>query len=279
MILIADGGSTNTEWRLIDEARSFILRCGGINPYFNSEEQIAEELKKMQVPISTSKIDEIYFYGAGLTGDKVREISERAFINFFGVTRIFLYDDLTAACRALFKMGSGIGCILGTGSNSGLYIEGEVKDKIPPLGYILGDEGSGADIGIRFLNALHKRKLPSALTVSLLQNKDLKMESALNRVYRERLPNQFLASLTRIVKENIKVPEIKNIVSSAFTDFLENNIHQFENHTDYKIGFVGSVAYHFQDILSELLAEYKLEIKKILPSPIDELAEYHRQLL
>lgn len=279
MILIADGGSTNTEWRLIDQSTSYALKCGGINPYFNSEEQIAEELKKMDIPVSTSKIEEIYFYGAGLTGAKVQEISERAFMNFFGVTKVFLFDDLIAACRALFQGGSGIGCILGTGSNSGLYINGGIKDKIPPLGFILGDEGSGADIGIRFINAIYKRKLPEGLTDSLQQREDLKLESVLNRVYRERLSNQFLASLTRIVKENMEIPEVKNIVIKAFQDFLDNNIRQYENYKDYKIGFVGSVAFHFQEVLYELLEDHQLEITKILPSPIDELAEYHRKLL
>ncbi|MGC9343699.1 MAG: ATPase [Bacteroidales bacterium] len=279
MILIADGGSTNTEWRLIDESSTYSMKCGGINPFFNSEEQIAVELKKMEFPVSKSKVEEIYFYGAGITGNRIREIFERAFINYFGVTKIHLYDDLTAAGRALFRKGSGIAAILGTGSNSGLYIEGELTDKIPPLGYILGDEGSGADIGIRFLNALHKRKLPAELTKSLLEREELNMEWALHRVYRERQPNQFLASLTRIVKDTIDIPEVRDIVISAFQDFMKNNIQQYKNYSAYDIGFVGSVAFHFQDELWEVFSSKKLKIKKILPSPIDELAEYHRQLL
>lgn len=105
------------------------------------------------------------------------------------------------------------------------------------------------------------------------------MESVLHRVYRERLPNQFLASLTRTVKENIEVPEIRDIVISAFQSFLKNNIQQYKNYSAYEIGFVGSIAFHFQEELSEVLSRYELKIKKILPSPIDELAEYHRQFL
>lgn len=279
MILIADGGSTKTEWRLIDKEKSIPLKSAGINPFFNTSQQMMDELTGLEIPVNKDSIQEVVFYGAGLTAGKVQDEMEAAFRLVFKDSRISLNDDLTAAARALFTTGEGIACILGTGSNSGLFRNGKMVDKIPALGYILGDEGSGAHIGTGFLNALLKRKLPLDFSVQLIEKEGLEMNEVLNKVYRERLPNRYLASLTKIVKENIAIEEIRQIVLNAFSKFIEKNISSYENYRDKNIGFVGSVAWHFQDELKEVLDNYSLTLKKIIKQPIDELVLYHRNFL
>ncbi len=279
MILIADGGSTKTEWRLVDVNESTAFWSAGINPFFHTQQQMMEELSKLDIPVKKDSLEEVVFYGAGLTEGKAQDELELAFHQVFSKSKICLYDDLTAAARALFARGEGIACILGTGSNSGFFKNGNLEDKIPALGYILGDEGSGAQIGIRFLNALLKRKLPLDLSVQLIEKEGLTMNEVLNRVYREKLPNRYLASLTQIVKKYIAVDDIRHIVLDAFTEFIEKNILSYKNPYETDIGFVGSVAWHFQDELKECLENYQLSFTKIIRQPIDELVLYHRKSL
>lgn len=277
MILIADGGSTKTEWRLIESSDTKSFSCAGINPFFNSRDQIYEELKKLDIPADFGSIGKVVFYGAGLTAGKAQDEMEKAFQSVFINATISLNDDLTAAARALFADGAGIACILGTGSNSGLFRNDKLVDKIPALGYILGDEGSGADIGIHFLNALLKRKLPADISKILDREKGLGMNKVLDKVYRERLPNRYLASMTKIVKEYIHVYEIREIVLNAFNSFVERNILRYDNPMEYPIGFVGSVAWHFADELKEILDGHGLNLKNIIQQPIEELVAYHRE--
>lgn len=277
MILIADGGSTKTEWRLIKSSDTVSFSSAGINPFFNSRDQIYGELKKLDIPVDFGSIEKVIFYGAGLTAGKAQEEMEKAFRSVFINAGISLNDDLTAASRALFADGEGIACILGTGSNSGFFRNDIIVDKIPALGYILGDEGSGADIGIRFLNALLKRKLPVDISKKLIHQKGLEMNQVLDKIYRERLPNRYLASMTKIVKEYIYVSEIREIVLEAFDSFVERNILSYSNSIEYQIGFVGSVAWHFKDELKEVMINHRLNLKKIIQQPIEELEVYHRQ--
>ncbi len=279
MILIADGGSTKTEWRLINDSETSSYSCAGINPFFNSKKQIIDEIKTLNLTEQKDSIKEVYFYGAGLTKGKAQEDLEDAFRSVFRNSRIYLNDDLTAAGRALFAEGSGIACILGTGSNSCLYINGKLKDKVPALGYILGDEGSGADIGKRFLNDLLKRKLSKDLSKDLINNEGLEMNKVLDRVYRERLPNRFLASMTKQVKKNLHHPEIRQIVLDSFNSFIEKNILGYSDYREMEIGFVGSVAWHFKDELEEVLTGHNLRFKKIIKQPVEDLVIYHRNLI
>jgi N-acetylglucosamine kinase-like BadF-type ATPase len=277
MILIADGGSTKTEWRLIDRDKVESYSCAGINPFFNSQSQIKEELNNLAFVEDDLKITELYFYGAGLTAGKAQDEMESAFRSVFKETRLYFKDDLTAAARALFSDGSGIVCILGTGSNSGLYKEGKLVEKVPALGYILGDEGSGADIGKSFLNALLKRRLPGSLTKELIEKEDLEMNTVLHKVYKEKRPNRYMASLTQIMKKHMEISEIRQIVLDAFDSFVNKNILKYPNHSEIEVGFVGSIAWHFQNELKEVLSRRDLRINKIIQQPIENLVLYHKK--
>jgi N-acetylmuramic acid 6-phosphate etherase len=278
MILIADSGSTKTDWRLITgkEIRSMSTR--GINPYHSSEQEIEEELNLLDFQGDEPNIYEIYFYGSGVANEEMKAIIHRSLQKRIGVhPYIQVQDDLVGVARALFLDKSGIACILGTGSNSGLYKDGKISDKVPAMGYSLGDEGGGADIGKRLVNALHKRNLSDHLREAIVAEEDLTMDQILENVYNKPHANRYLASLTKIAAKYIDHQEIREIVHAAFEDFIEKNISKYSQYSSLKIGFAGSVAYYFKEILSEVMEKYHLKISMIIPSPIEGLVRYHQE--
>jgi len=276
MILIADGGATSTDWRLTDGESAITYTGIGINPYHSSEEQIVKELKSNKLSEHIQNISQVHFYGAGLANEKISGIIHRAFKRTFGeLPDINVSDDLVGASRALFNNGSGIACILGTGSNSCLFLEGKIKDRIPPLGYILGDEGSGANIGIRLVNSLFKRELSAELSEVLLDEEGLSLENIQENVYKKQLPSRYLASLTKVVHKYLSHREIRDLVADAFQSFINKNIKRYRNYSEFEIGFVGSIAYYFKDVLIEVMDTCNLKPDIIIQSPIDRLVEYH----
>lgn len=277
MILIADSGSTKTDWRLIDQDRVEALSTRGINPYHSSRKEIDHELATLAVPEKPGAIRIIHFYGAGLTNRVMKELMTGALEKRFGKEPdIYVEDDLMGAARALFMDGDGIACILGTGSNSCLYRDGTISDKIPALGYSLGDEGSGTDIGKRLVNALLKRNLSEKIREKILSEEGLSADGILENVYQKPHANTYLASLTRIAARHIDHPEIRRIVEDAFEDFIKKNIARYESYHTYEIGFSGSVAHHFSAVLRDVLDRHRLMYGKIIPAPIDELVRFHR---
>lgn len=278
MILIADSGSTKTDWRLIkgEEIRSMSTR--GMNPYQSSKKEIDEELDKLDLHGEERNIHEIYFYGSGVANQEMKEIIHSSLQKRIGVhTYIQVEDDLLGVARALFLNGSGIACILGTGSNTGLYREGGIYDKVPAMGYSLGDEGGGADIGKRLVNALHKRTLSKSTTEAIIAEEGLSINEILENVYNKPQPNRYLASLTKIAAKHIENPEVRNIVSAAFEDFFEKNISKYSEYKSLEIGFAGSVAYYFKDILNEVLQGHHLKSGLIIAAPIEGLVKYHQE--
>ncbi len=279
MLLIADSGSTKTDWRLIDgkEIRSISTR--GINPYHSTETEIREELKNLDLDQNEEKIRHIYFYGSGVANEEKKHIIRKCLQFRIGVhPDIQVEDDLLGVSRALFQLGSGIACILGTGSNSCLYKNGFIVDKVPALGYSLGDEGSGTDIGKRLVNALHKRSLSDGLREAIIAEEELSMDEILENVYKKPHANRYLSSLTMIAAKHIGNSEIKGIVTQAFEDFIQKNISKYIDFDTHEIGFAGSVAFHFKDVLMEVLQSHHLKCNNIISSPIDGLVRYHTQV-
>ncbi len=276
MIIVADGGSTKIDWRVISGKHDVVaLQTKGINPYHLTRDQIDAELGTIDFP-EAEGVTAVYFYGAGIASDQARQFMEKGLQNRFGSScRVMVGDDLLAAAKALFGAEDGIACILGTGSNSGLYEKGRIKDTIPALGYILGDEGSGADLGKRFLNAVLKRDLPDHLCREITRKEGITMETALQNVYREALPNRYLASMTRVINRYTGHPSVKHLVKRAFIDFLEKNVLKYRDAGKHPVGFAGSVAHYFREILESAMEEKQLRIKKIITTPIDDLVDYH----
>ncbi len=277
MILIADSGSTKTDWRLIDGNEVRAMSTLGINPYHADEQEIDSELKKLDLGGNERRILEIYFYGSGVANDAMKQVIRTALQKRIGVHPfIQVKDDLLGVARALFQNGEGIACILGTGSNSGLFQEGKIMDKVPALGYSLGDEGSGTDIGKRLVNALHKRNLSDTLRDAIMTEEGMNMDQILENVYQKPYANRYLASLTKIAAKHIDNEEIRILITLAFEDFIQKNISKYDKFTDMKIGFAGSVAFHFQEILKEVISKHGLQCDSIIASPIEGLMKYHK---
>jgi N-acetylglucosamine kinase-like BadF-type ATPase len=277
MILIADSGSTKAEFRLIEtnaEDKVFILP--GINPFYQSETDIKILINlDLCRYLSEYNIQKIHFYGAGCAFPEKKKTVKNALLYSFPQAEIFIESDLLAASRALFGTDKGIACILGTGSNSCFYNGQEIEKNVSPLGFILGDEGSGAVLGRKFISDCLKNQIPVSLQKKFFSQYNISPSEIMDRVYKQPFPNRYLASLSPFLLENIDEESIYQIIKESFTEFFERNIKQYSI-TGEKLGFVGSVAYYFQDILREVAEEMGYQIEKIDKSPMEGLLQFHR---
>ena len=279
MFLIADSGSTKTDWCLCDKgtvAKS--IQTQGINPYHQKEEAIEQVLREELLPELPGNISyntlEIIFYGAGCANDTACNRVKEAISKVLGATDITIHSDLLGAARALCGHEEGIACVLGTGSNSCLYNGREIIANTPPLGYVLGDEGSSAVLGRRLVGDCLKNQLPDAIRDEFLAEYGLTQESILERVYRQPLANRFLASLTPFLSKHRDVPEIHTLLVESFTDFFVRNVKQYRRPW-LSIHFIGSIANAFPTELKEAAESLGMELGTIIQSPIKGLVEYH----
>ena len=276
MILTADSGSTKTTWVLADTTgilQTFDTR--GLNPYHITEETILGTLCNDVLPAiaDAGNISEIYFYGAGCTPSKTDGL-KRLLQTVFDAAYIEVSSDLLGACRALCGEQAGIVCILGTGSNTCEYDGREIVANTPPLGYILGDEGSGASLGKHFVADCLKGLLPPHIVRSFTEEIGLTSNMILERVYRQPEANRFLAGLTRFMSAHRNEPAIHRIVKESFAEMLERNVTRY-NTSQKTINFAGSIAYVFGDILSEAVLDKGFAMGKILKSPALAIADFH----
>lgn len=278
MILIADGGSTKADWSIVEngEIKERVI-TKGINPFFQSEEEIVTEIKTALIPqISTTLFDAVYFYGAGCIFEKI-DIVKRAIeqnIQVQGVIEV--NSDMLGAARGLCLHNSGIACILGTGSNSCLYNGKDIDANVSPLGFILGDEGSGAVLGKLFVSDLLKNQLTPGLKEKFLEHFSLVPGDIIDRVYRKPFPNRFLATFAPFISENMQDPSVHALVLNGFKAFLKRNVMQYEKYNEVPVHFVGSVAFYFKEILQEAMKEMDITMGNITQSPMEGLVSYHK---
>ena len=278
MILIADSGSTKTNWSQVDElSGSEIRQCqtSGINPFYQDKKTILRLLKKEFI-IPFQDLISLYFYGAGCSGNESKAIVQVPLKAYFDPVTLSVESDLMAAARSLCQHSEGITCILGTGSNSCYYDGKEIALQIPSLGYILGDEGSGADIGRRLVSDILKKQLPHAITEQFFSTYSFSPEQILEHVYKNPFPNRFLARFATFVSENITEPALQNLVRSGFNKFFTRNIRQYPQAQDHPVHFTGSVAYYFKDILEESAALNGFQIGIITRNPMEGLIRFHQ---
>ncbi len=295
MILIADSGSTKTDWAFVENGEIIEQKVTpGINPVHMSETEIREILtidsslftpfpSDARLPVAFhSSLKAVHFYGAGCIPPFKNKV-EKILAGQFPEAEIHVESDMLGAARALFGREAGIACIMGTGSNSCVYDGENIVDNIPPLGYILGDEGSGAYLGRVFLQHLFKRQLSDQLREEFLSEYHLTYEEIIDRVYRQPGANRFLASLCPFIRKHLvgtsevgtDESTIDFFVGCAFEDFFNFNIHPY-GRPELPVGFIGSVAWHFREYLSpvsEDLMEYP--VKAIVQSPMSGLVKYH----
>jgi glucosamine kinase len=278
MILIADSGSTKTAWRLADQTGvQAEITTHGMNPFFRTTEDMASEFGEKLHPVTGSRVSEIWFYGAGVVSAEKGEIVKNALRSFYPEAKIETQSDLVGACHALLGNQAGIACILGTGSNACYYDGKTIAGHVSPLGFILGDEGSGAVMGKHLLGDYFKEVMPAELRTSFQKKFGITREEALNRVYREPRPNQFLATFTPFLSENLEHPYCQLFVETNFKAFIERNVLKLPWKQETTIGLAGSVAWHFSSILKKVLAHYNFTNPVILKDPIDGLVQYHIQ--
>ena len=252
MKLIADSGSTKTSWAVVDDKETKIIGTAGINPAVQSEDTIMCTLHEM-VSILTDGPREIYFYGAGCCG-KASLLMEQCLRQAFpDAETICVESDLLGAARALFGGEEGIACILGTGSNSCLYDGKVITANVPPLGYILGDEGSGASLGKMFFNALFKGDLPEELKNMYLEETNQTYDDVIRRVYREQNANRYLASTSLFLANHLDLRQLVDIVEQNFEQFFVKNVRKY-GRPDLLVAAVGSIAFAYSDLFNKVAA-------------------------
>ena len=275
MILIADSGSTSTNWVLAENGNSVqSIFTSGINPFYQTEKEISRVVSTLFPAIRVREVEAVYFYGAGCVADKIKLV-KRAISEPFPQATIQVESDLIAAARGLLQDKAGIACILGTGSNSCFYDGKNSVRNISPLGFILGDEGSGAVLGKKFVGDCLKNQLPTDLRDSFLHTFQLTASDVINNVYKQPFPNRYLAQFVPFLAENIAEPAVYKLVFDSFTEFFVRNVMQYEQYEQYPISFVGSVAYYFKDVLEIVATELALTLGEVKQSPIEGLVKFH----
>lgn len=281
MKLIVDSGSTKTDWCFADSSDVYVLvHTDGINPVVQSYDEILSVVQEQMLPrakqqsLDLASLDEVYFYGAGCTPE-LKAVVENALRVVVGEKpSVYVDSDLLAAARALCGTDSGIACILGTGSNSCYYDGEEIKEHTPALGYILGDEGSGAVLGRNFINGILKGTLSQNLRDEFLEEYQTSQADIIDKVYHSATPNRFLASLSKFILSHIDDDCLETLVVGNFENFIISNI---RNYSEAKpvINAVGSVAFLYRKQLEQAAMSQGYELGKILKSPLEGLLDYH----
>lgn len=274
-ILVADSGATKTDWCLLQQEEIVCrFKTKGISPIFQTQKEIDKEIKENVYPqLKNTTLKAIYFYGSGCIPEKTDSV-RNAIQSTFLIDKIEVNSDLIGAAHALCGNKKGIVCILGTGSNSCEWDETEITHQVSPLGFILGDEGSGAHMGKLLINDLLKNQLQRELKEKFLKQYKLTQATIIENVYRKPYPSRFLASISPFLLQNIEDELIKSIVKKSFSDFFERNVMQY-NYKNNEVHFVGSIAYYYASILKEVANEKEITIGKIEQSPMEGLINYY----
>ena len=272
--LLADAGSTKTDWFLRDnQGDALRFHTDGMNPSLLTDDEIRHILTTQLLPqVEGLLIEQVDFYGAGCRGEAAERM-KNLLGEVVGARNIAVESDMLGAARMLCGNNSGIVCILGTGANSCLYDGQQISQQTPALGFILGDEGSGAVLGRRLIGDIFKGQLPEDLCKDFLLDYPLTMDELIRRVYRTSAPNQYLASFTPFLSKNIHRTEIQELIRDEFHRFIRRNVLAYLAYTTAQtpLHFVGSIASVFQAQLSEVVAQYDFTLGKVVRQPIDAL--------
>ncbi len=276
MILIADSGSTKTDWCVVEgENVERRVSTQGINPFHQDTTTIRGIVcGELLTQLGDTQLDKVVFYGSGCREEKIPMMEEILSKAFDGVSDIEVNGDLLGAARAVCGLKEGIACILGTGSNSCLYDGDRIVENISPLGYILGDEGSGAVLGKMFVNEMLKNKALADVRDEFFELSRMDIGDIIERVYRQPQANKFLASIAPFVGKHIGNPLVRDIVVENFRQFFKKNVKRY-GRDDLPVGFVGSIAWHFQGELALAAEAEGIVVGSIVKSPMDGLLAYH----
>ena len=276
--LIADSGATKCEWCVLDngkKAKTIITQ--GISPYFLTGPQITELLEKELIPkLKKFQVKEVFFYGTGLANPKNVTIVKSVLKKLFPTAKTEVQNDLLAAARALCGKNKGVACILGTGANSCFYNGKKMVKNSPGLGYVLGDEGSGAYLDKKVIQHYLYNTYDEELRASFEKKFQVTTMEILENVYKKPLANRYLASFAIFLAENRGHYMIENIIEDGLNDFFFTHLYKYRESWTHPIHFVGSIAFGFKDVLKDLCNMYELELGRVLKAPMQGLIEYHR---
>jgi len=277
MIIVADSGSTKCDWIIADGTKSVVAKTMGFNPFFHSTELINSEISENEeIAEYAKKIQAVYFYGAGCSSPERNQVVLNALKPIFtNAVEIVVDHDLTAAALATGGREPGIACILGTGSNSCYFDGKKVYDVVPALGYVLGDEGSGAYFGKILLREYLYNRLPTDIQEAFGNEHALSKENIFKAVYRDDNPNVYLASFMRFVSQRKDHPYLRDMMYKGLASFASAHITCFPEYKDVPVNFVGSIAHYFEDILKEVARNFRFQLGDIQKKPIHELVKYH----
>jgi N-acetylglucosamine kinase-like BadF-type ATPase len=274
--LIADSGATKAEWCLLTPSKKRTIITQGISPYFLSTSQISELLQKELMPsLKKVGVDEVFYYGTGCANPENAKSVKKAIASVIRGAKVTVNHDLTAAARALCGREKGIACILGTGSNSCFYDGRRIVRNSPGLGYVLGDEGSGAYLGKKviqyYLYGTFDDELRGRFDLTYTTN----TAEILENVYKKPLPNRYLAGFARFLADNRGHYMIENIIEDGLNDFFFNHLCKYRETWTLPVHFAGGVAFGFKDVLQQLCDSYEFELGKVMKNPMEGLVAYH----
>jgi glucosamine kinase len=277
-ILLADSGATKCEWCLAEtKKRTKTVFTQGISPYFLSTPQIETLIRTELLPNfkKVPPIEAVYYYGTGCSNPDNVKIVKKAISNSFPGSEVHVHTDLMGAARALCGDEKGIVCILGTGSNSCYYNGKKIVKNSPGLGYVLGDEGSGAYLGRKVLQYYLYNTFDEELRYKFDAKYATTNVEILENVYKKPLPNRYLASYTLFLAENRGHYMIENIIEDGLNDFFFNHLCKYTESWTLPIHFVGGVSFAFSDVIKDLCNSYEFELGTILKNPMEGLIQYH----
>ncbi len=274
--LIADSGATKAEWCLLDGSRKKTIFTQGISPYFFNAEQIHNLLLKELCPVLKKiRINEVYYYGTGMRNPKNVRMLKSCLKKVFTNAAIEINDDMLAAARGLAGNKKVIACNLGTGSFCCYYNGKKIAKRSPGIGYILGDEGSGAYLGKKVIQYYLYNTFDSVLRYKFDEKYKTNPVDILENVYRKPLANRYLATFSLFLSENRGHYMIENIIKDCLNDFFFNHLNKYKETSSLPVSFVGGIAYGFKDVLKELCETYKFELGKIIRNPMEGLIDFH----
>ena len=274
--LIADSGATKAEWCLVRDGKKKTLFTQGISPYFLNTDEIAALLQKELVPkLKNVTIEQVYYYGTGCANPQNAKNVKKALQRLFTKAHINVQTDLMAAARAVCGHQKGIACILGTGSNSCYYNGKTIVKNSPGLGYVLGDEGSGAYLGRKVIQYYLYNTFDEDLRARFDARFVTNTVEILDSVYKKPFPNRYLATYTMFLAENRGHYMIENIIEDGLNDFFFNHLCKYRETWTLPVHFAGSVAFGFKDVLQQLCDSYEFELGNVMKNPMQGLVSYH----
>ncbi len=278
-ILIADSGSTKCEWYLFHEGKKKRFFSQGISPYFLNGSHIISLLQTEVYPkVKNNTINEVFYYGTGCKSAANRQLIKKALKSVFRESDVVVDNDLMGAARALCGRTKGIACILGTGSNSCYFDGKKIIKNSPGIGYVLGDEGSGAYLGKKVLQYYLYKTFDEELAVRFKDKFSTNEVEILDNIYKKPLPNRYMASFAVFLAENRGHYMVENIIEDGLNDFFFQHVCKYSESWNLPVHFAGSVAFGFKDVIQDLCETYQLELGNIIKNPMEGLIKYHCQV-